>query len=373
MIDLYQLAIISGIGLFIWQQGNIILRSLIPLFVSSFEVHSSEIAFDYYLEFFDRHRSNVALNNTRFSITTALRDKSDEGKWYNGLGYGIHLVRYKNRFILLRHVKLESQVSQWYQTATLYAFTLGKSNVFDEITSQLYVKQSGQDETKIYIYQNGWVYLNTKTQRPIDSIFWESDKKKDIIDDVNTFIDSKKTYIARGTPYKRSYLFYGPPGTGKTSMIFALAGYFGYNIAVLNLSTIEHDNQLITAFSKVPNKSFLLLEDIDLIFQKLSKGEKTDEKNRITFSGILNALDGIAYKEGLVTFMTTNHIDRLDPAVIRTGRVDKQVLVDNINKQTALTMMQAHGMNKKDALSKLKTLRSKKYNPSVIQNILTRS
>src|SRR5438270_222739 len=43
---------------------------------------------------------------------------------------------------------------------------------------------------------------------------------------------------------------------------------------------------------------------------------------RVTFTGLLNALDGVVASEGRVMFMTTNHIDRLDPALIRPGRVD---------------------------------------------------
>jgi chaperone BCS1 len=48
----------------------------------------------------------------------------------------------------------------------------------------------------------------------------------------------------------------------------------------------------------------------------------------LTFSGLLNALDGVASSEERILFMTTNHIDRLDPALIRPGRVDVKQLID---------------------------------------------
>ena len=46
---------------------------------------------------------------------------------------------------------------------------------------------------------------------------------------------------------------------------------------------------------------------------------------QLSFSGFLNALDGVATQEGTVLFMTTNHLERLDPALIRAGRIDEQV------------------------------------------------
>ena len=49
---------------------------------------------------------------------------------------------------------------------------------------------------------------------------------------------------------------------------------------------------------------------------------------QVTFSGLLNTLDGVASTEERILFMTTNHLDRLDPALIRPGRVDLKQLID---------------------------------------------
>jgi chaperone BCS1 len=51
--------------------------------------------------------------------------------------------------------------------------------------------------------------------------------------------------------------------------------------------------------------------------------------NGLTFSGFLNALDGVVSSEGRIIFMTTNHLERLDPALLRPGRVDVRALIDN--------------------------------------------
>ena len=58
----------------------------------------------------------------------------------------------------------------------------------------------------------------------------------------------------------------------------------------------------------------------------------------MTFSGFLNALDGVASGEERVIFLTTNHIERLDPALIRPGRVDLAALIDDADPEQAKTL-----------------------------------
>jgi mitochondrial chaperone BCS1 len=66
----------------------------------------------------------------------------------------------------------------------------------------------------------------------------------------------------------------------------------------------------------------LLIEDVDCVF----KAERlTAEQTGVTLSGLLNALDGVSSREGRVLFLTTNHPERLDPALIRPGRVDRKI------------------------------------------------
>lgn len=138
-----------------------------------------------------------------------------------------------------------------------------------------------------------------------------------------------------GIPYRRGYLLYGPPGTGKSSFIMALAGALDYNICIINLSeNIMTDDRLQYLFSVVPERSFILLEDIDAAFasrsQPTSQQQGAAASQKVTFSGLLNAIDGIASSEERIIFMTTNHIERLDPALLRPGRVDVQQYFGNV-------------------------------------------
>ena len=141
------------------------------------------------------------------------------------------------------------------------------------------------------------------------------------------FIHSANWYYDRGIPYRRGYLLHGPPGTGKSSFIQALAGHLDYDIAILNLSergiTDDKLNHLLTV---IPPRTVVLLEDVDAAFANRHQADADGYSGaNVTFSGLLNALDGVASAEERIVFLTTNHVEKLDEALIRPGRVDMTV------------------------------------------------
>jgi chaperone BCS1 len=68
---------------------------------------------------------------------------------------------------------------------------------------------------------------------------------------------------------------------------------------------------------------------------RLGSADASRFKSSVTFSGLLNALDGVASSEERIIFMTTNHFSKLDPALIRPGRVDVQQLLDDAHGEQA--------------------------------------
>lgn len=132
------------------------------------------------------------------------------------------------------------------------------------------------------------------------------------------------TFAPSGIPYRRGYLLHGSPGSGKSSFITALAGSFSLNICILNLSERGlTDDKLNHLMTNLPERSILLLEDIDSAFNlRKQVGENEGFNSNVTFSGLLNSLDGVASGEKRIVFMTTNFVERLDDALIRPGRVD---------------------------------------------------
>lgn len=151
-------------------------------------------------------------------------------------------------------------------------------------------------------------------------------------------------YTERGVPYRRGYLLYGPPGCGKSSFISGIASELGYSVCIVSLSerTLDDDRLNHLLNTAPPNVSFsyqlnrrviiyflqsiILLEDVDAAFRSREdhpalKGAY-EGLTRVTLSGLLNAIDGVACAEERVLFMTTNYVERLDPALIRPGRID---------------------------------------------------
>ena len=165
----------------------------------------------------------------------------------------------------------------------------------------------------------------------MDTIYLSDKNKKNIINDITKFKKSKSKYTELGIPWKRNYLLEGPPGTGKSSLIFALASNFNMNIHIINLGPKVDDAAFMSAVSNLPNNTILLLEDIDALF--VERKANDSNKSMVSFSGILNVLDGMARKNGLITFMTTNYINRLDRALIRPSRVDLILRFEDANEE----------------------------------------
>lgn len=121
--------------------------------------------------------------------------------------------------------------------------------------------------------------------------------------------------------------------THNSSIVTALASHLRLDICVLNLSAFGlTDEKLMSLLSSIPMNSIMLIEDVDCVFKDR---KKVDGKESITFSGLLNAIDGVMTSEGRILFMTTNHKDLLDPALIRPGRVDLELFISHASKQQA--------------------------------------
>lgn len=180
----------------------------------------------------------------------------------------------------------------------------------------------------LYRYRNEgdhgyWNDDGLKRARLSGSIILPSGQLDTIIEDVANFLkpETKQWYIAHGIPQRRCLLFYGQPGTGKTSTIRMLASRFGRACCFLNVSGASFSNQMLAdAFNEMPKNALLVIEDVDVLFVRRTK----KRGDTLTFSGLLNALDGVLASDDVITIMTTNRVDRLDEALIRGGRVDRR-------------------------------------------------
>ena len=179
---------------------------------------------------------------------------------------------------------------------------------------------------------SSWDEQMKRLPRPPESVVLRAGLMESLIDDVRDFLGRRNWYVERGIPYRRGYLLYGPPGTGKSSAVLAIASALKMDIAILSLANSSlDDDDLCQLLSNCPVNSIVLIEDIDCVFVERKATE--DKANKLTFSGLLNAIDGVAAGEGRILFATTNHIERLDPALIRPGRIDRKELIGYADRE----------------------------------------
>jgi chaperone BCS1 len=191
-------------------------------------------------------------------------------------------------------------------------------------------------QTGVYVctdeWHEKWTRMLGKTPRTFDSLILEGTLAQDLFRDMRAFLDLKGWYENMGIPHRRGYLFYGPPGGGKTSLCQVLAGELKLHICILSVSGKSMtDSKLAHLMRNTPPRSIVVLEDVDSIFVKReTQGEQTTS---VTFSGLLNVIDGFVSPEGRIFIMTTNHIKKLDPALIRPGRCDVKLEIKNASRE----------------------------------------
>ena len=256
-------------------------------------------------------------------------------------------MRYKNAFISVHREKQTSTFNmatgEPHETITLTTLYAHR-HIFEDIFSEAHsLAQIAQEGKTVMHTTNGmdWQTIGEpRRKRPLESVILDSGIKEQIVNDAKDFLAMQQWYVDRGIPYRRGYLLYGPPGSGKSSFIQALAGELDYGVSIINLSERGiTDDKLAQLLQKLPARSILLLEDADAAFGNRRQRESDGYSGAtVTFSGLLNALDGVAAGEERISFLTTNHIDRLDEALIRPGRVDMTVRIGHATRYQAAEM-----------------------------------
>lgn len=274
-----------------------------------------------------------------------------------------HTLFYRGHWLRVRRTRRTTDNAE-----VLTISVVARSNtILKQLILQAKREYEAEAVHRVQIYfadsHGSWRWTDSRHKRPLSSIVLNPGVKEMLLADARDFLRSEKWYADRGIPFRRGYLLHGVPGSGKTSLIHALAGELMLDIYVVSLSASWiNDATLNSLMGRVPARCILLLEDLDAAFTRStsrddkstgtptannkdqpsstsnqnnssnSQNEPISDTNTLSLSGLLNSLDGVAAAEGRLLFATTNHLERLDPALSRPGRLDVWIEFRNASK-----------------------------------------
>lgn len=335
----------------------------------SIRVNSTDIAFT---EVMDYVTAKVIVGRFIRSFTIN-SDVSEE--WYAGkkntkvknrslfAGYGSHYGVYRKHLVIVSRSLSQGQngVEDFKEQVTVRFFA--RSNqIIDTFFAD--VREYIEEKNKTYngirvlsVKSNGVVAKQKIAHRPLNSIFLPDNIPERVVQHVKDFENNEAWYNQKGIPYHTGILFSGIPGTSKTSLIRAVASATGRDLFIFSLGNMANDRDVMDFSSKFVSKarsSILVIEDFDATGGDVAKREEEDvtsaktARPRASMSSILNMLDGLYTPDGMVVIATTNHVDRIDPAMIRPGRFDLHLSIGNIGKPEFDRMVTFFEMNPED-------------------------
>lgn len=357
-VSLYGLGVLTyllrGVPNALW---NIIKRHT----TTSLTITSSHLAFHNFMGWL--HKKGYSDKLRKIKLTNG-RWGEEEGVT-KGAGYGNHLVWYGYHPLFIHLEKEETHSDHDRETITITKLGRGHG-LFNKTLNQFAQVDDALNKIVVYTYTDDyWAVQQRQFKRELESVFIEIEKKKQLTRVLDNFKTNEKWYVEHGIPYRLGILLHGPPGTGKTSLIKSIAAYADKNLCILSATKL---NKLLKAAEKLPENSLMVIEDIDsnnaslrrrAVFDSDEPIEKTElGKPQVSadlafdlewlmsmadggLSEILNAIDGISDTHGRILVITTNNPQKLDPALLRPGRIDLTIGLGFVTLQIFLDFMAA--------------------------------
>ncbi len=194
------------------------------------------------------------------------------------------------------------------------------------------------------------VYVETDTQVTFDDVAGV-DEAKDELKEVVAFLKNPEEYGRLGAHMPKGVLLVGPPGTGKTLLARAVAGEAGVPFFSIGGSEFvemfvgvgaARVRDLFEQASKAA-PCIIFIDELDALGRARGIGPTGghDEKEQ-TLNQLLSELDGFDTQQGVVILAATNRPEVLDPALLRAGRFDRQLLVDRPDKTGRIDILKVH-------------------------------
>lgn len=340
---------LSGILGGLYKVLPILWRLIKRKFIVTIDIQSNNDVFRWLSIWLARHEYSkktrlLTVHTDQSASDNTMRDKDAKPSLYFSPAPGNHLIWYRGRPVWIHRDRerkmgndgkgLLSIYEQFYITMLGRDRELAKDLLRDV---RDFIHDMEKDDTCVYAcsgYGN-WRRIKRQKPRSLASVVLKGDMQQVVYREIKEFYAQRRWYGDRGVPFRRGYLLHGPPGTGKTSLVKAIAGVMNMNIYIISISNGISDDEFSRAITDVPEYSIILLEDVDAAFDQR---QKADEDQKVTFKTLLNTIDGVISPEGTILFMTTNHIDKLDPALRRSGRVDRELYLGYADPDQAARM-----------------------------------
>lgn len=266
-------------------------------------------------------------------------------------------------------VKVDAFIELAYKVHAEYLSTKDHNRYF-------YMQQTGDEGPVKY---KRYVLSGSKT---FDNLFFP--QKKDVLHLLDNFTNKTGKFSSTSYPEKLGFLLHGPPGTGKTSMIKAIAKYTNRHIVPISLHCIKTNQELMDmmcdrmfpllgsndkTIPKEYSEILFVMEDVDaaggVVNKRTHDDDDSDEEDdtyrmplrhdklnpatlkpkkrhdKLNLAGLLNAIDGVIDTPGRMLIMTSNHPEKLDPALIRPGRINMQILMDYMRMEEMTEMIES--------------------------------
>ncbi|HET9186225.1 MAG TPA: ATP-dependent zinc metalloprotease FtsH, partial [Solirubrobacterales bacterium] len=175
------------------------------------------------------------------------------------------------------------------------------------------------------------------------------------LEEIKEFLENPKKFQALGARIPKGVLLYGPPGTGKTLLARAVAGEAGVPFFSISGSDFVEmfvgvgASRVRDLFEQAKQNSpcIIFMDEIDAVgrHRGAGMGGGHDEREQ-TLNQLLVEMDGFEMKDNIILIAATNRPDILDPALLRPGRFDRQVVVDRPDRKGRKQILEVHTRGK---------------------------
>jgi len=225
------------------------------------------------------------------------------------------------------------------------------------------------------------LYSEEKKKVTFNDVAGADEEKQELVEVVEFLKDSRK-FAALGARIPKGVLLVGPPGTGKTLLARAVAGEAG--VAFFSISGSDFVEMFVGVGASRVRDLFenakksapciIFIDEIDAVGRQRGAGlgGGHDEREQ-TLNQLLVEMDGFGENEGIIIIAATNRADILDPALLRPGRFDRQIMVDRPDVKGREAVLHVHARNKpltKDVQLDKIAKRTTGFSGADLQNLL---